>query len=206
LLLCFPTDDVYNTQSYQTTNFLGHQNAQRSASVSLNAEEFSKAIPFLVRPDKLDGSMPGDLGFDPMRLSDIQQDLRYARWAEIKHGRICMLAIVGMVVQQSGIHIPGEAYSNTDIFGAIKSVGWGANLQIFLGIGVIEATNFYKHYDDETIPGNYGWGSNVLTDLKPEDQLWRQEQEVVHGRLAMIAFVGALIQTLLFDRPLLPIS
>ena len=206
MLLCFPTDDVYNTQSYQTTNFLGQQNAQRSASVSLNAEEFSKAIPFLVRPDKLDGSMPGDLGFDPMRLSDIQQDLRYARWAEIKHGRICMLAIVGMVVQQSGIHIPGEAYSNTDIFGAIKSVGWGANLQIFLGIGVIEATNFYKHYDDETIPGNYGWGSNVLTDLKPEDQLWRQEQEVVHGRLAMIAFVGALIQTLLFDRPLLPIS
>jgi len=205
-LLCFPTNDVYNAQSYQTINFLGQQNAQRSASVSLNAEEFSKAIPFLVRPDKLDGSMPGDLGFDPMRLSDIQQDLRYARWAEIKHGRICMLAIVGMVVQQSGIHIPGEAYSNTDIFGAIKSVGWGANLQIFLGIGVIEATNFYKHYDDETIPGNYGWGSNVLTDLKPEDQLWRQEQEVVHGRLAMIAFVGALIQTLLFDRPLLPIA
>jgi len=171
--------------------------------VSLNAEEFSKAIPFLVRPDKLDGSLPGDMGFDPMRLSDIQTDLRYARWAEIKHGRICMLAIVGMVVQQSGIHVPGDVYSNTDVFGAIKSVGWGVNLQIFLTIGIIEATNFYKHYDDETIPGNIEWGSNVLTDLSPEDQLWRQEQEIVHGRLAMIAFVGAIIQTLIFDKPLL---
>jgi len=179
------------------------QTAQRAGSVSLNAEEFSKAIPFLVRPDKLDGSMPGDMGFDPMRLSDIQTDLRYARWAEIKHGRICMLAIVGMLVQQSGIHFPGEAYSNTDIFGAIKSVGWGVNLQIFLTIGVIEASNFYKHYDDETIPGNIEWGSSVLTDMSPEDQLWRQEQEIVHGRLAMIAFVGAIIQTLLFDKPLL---
>mmetsp|Transcript_13666 Transcript_13666/g.34365 ORF Transcript_13666/g.34365 Transcript_13666/m.34365 type:complete len:200 (-) Transcript_13666:195-794(-) len=173
------------------------------ASVSLNAEEFSKAIPFLVRPEKLDGSMPGDMGFDPMRLSDIQTDLRYARWAEIKHGRICMLAIVGMLVQQSGVHFPGEAYTNTDIFGAIGQVGWGVNIQILLTIGVIEASNFYKHYDDETIPGNIEWGSSVLTDLSPEDQAWRQEQEIVHGRLAMIAFVGAMVQTLLFDKPLL---
>ena len=42
--------------------------AQRTSSVALNAEEFSKSVPFLVRPDKLDGSMPGDMGFDPMRL------------------------------------------------------------------------------------------------------------------------------------------
>ena len=34
----------------------------------MNAEEMSKAIPFLVRPEKLDGSMAGDMGFDPMRL------------------------------------------------------------------------------------------------------------------------------------------
>ena len=44
------------------------QPAQRAGSVSLNAEEMSKSIPFLVRPEKLDGSMPGDMGFDPMRL------------------------------------------------------------------------------------------------------------------------------------------
>lgn len=42
--------------------------SQRAGSVSLNAEEMSKSIPFLVRPEKLDGSMPGDMGFDPMRL------------------------------------------------------------------------------------------------------------------------------------------
>jgi light-harvesting complex I chlorophyll a/b binding protein 1 len=44
------------------------QTAQRVGSVSLHAEEMSKAIPFLVRPEKLDGSMAGDMGFDPMRL------------------------------------------------------------------------------------------------------------------------------------------
>ncbi|MGK3734802.1 MAG: hypothetical protein ACI8RD_000225 [Bacillariaceae sp.] len=114
-----------------------------------------------------------------------------------------MVAIVGMLVQQSGIHFAGDAYTNTDIFGAIGSVGWGVNLQILLTIGIIESSNFYKHYDDETIPGNIEWGSEVLTKLSPEKQLWRQEQEIVHGRLAMIAFVGALVQTLIFEKPLL---
>ena len=42
--------------------------------VSLNAE-MSKSIPFLTRPEKLDGSMPGDMGFDPMGLSEIQGKL-----------------------------------------------------------------------------------------------------------------------------------
>merc|ERR1712060_378617 len=32
----------------------------------------SKSIPFLTRPEKLDGSMPGDMGFDPMGLAGIQ--------------------------------------------------------------------------------------------------------------------------------------
>jgi len=64
-------------------------------------------------PAKLDGSMVGDFGFDPMGLSEIQQDLTYARWAELKHGRICMLAVLGMVTQEYGPfgshwHIPGE--------------------------------------------------------------------------------------------------
>ena len=42
--------------------------SQRAGSVALNAEEMSKSVPFLVRPEKLDGSMVGDMGFDPMRL------------------------------------------------------------------------------------------------------------------------------------------
>lgn len=160
----------------------------------------SKAIPFLVRPEKLDGTMPGDMGFDPMRLSDIQTDLSYARWSEVKHGRICMLAIVGIVVQQAGIHFPGEAYTNTDIFGAISSVGWAANLQILLAMAVVEGSTFYKHYSDDVTPGDIGWGSSVLTKLSPKDQQKRLEQEIVHGRLAMIAFVGAIVQTLVVGK------
>lgn len=173
------------------------QQSQRSGSVSLNAEEMSKSIPFLVRPEKLDGSMPGDMGFDPMRLSDIQTDLKYARWAELKHGRICMLALLGILVQQAGIHLPGDAYTNPDIFGAIKQVGWAVNVQIFLGMAAIELLTFNQTYG-EGEPGDFGFDGGFLKNKGPDEIARLKESEIVHCRLAMIAFVGAFVQTLLF--------
>jgi hypothetical protein len=110
------------------------------SSVALN--EMSKSIPFLTRPEKLDGSMVGDMGFDPMGLSDIQTDLRYARWAELKHGRVCMLAVLGMVWQEYFPHLPGDAYATTDPFEAISSVGFGSNIQTLLAIGCVELANW----------------------------------------------------------------
>lgn len=173
------------------------QSSQRSGSVSLHAEEMSRAIPFLVRPEKLDGSMAGDMGFDPMRLSDIQADLKYARWAEIKHGRICMLAIVGILVQQTGIHLPGAAYTNSDIFGAVSQVGWGVNVQIFLGMAAVEIATFNMHYGDGE-PGDYGFDGGQMKNMSAAQAKTRMESEIVHCRLAMIAFIGAMTHTLLF--------
>lgn len=143
--------------------------------------------------------MPGDMGFDPMRLSDIQVDLKYARWAEIKHGRICMLAILGILVQQSGIHLPGEAYTNSDIFGAVGTAGWGPNLQIFLGMSAVEIATFYKHYG-EGEPGDYGFDGGMLSKMTADQIAVRKESEIVHCRLAMIAFMGAMTQTLIFGK------
>jgi len=173
-------------------------------SVSLNAE-MSKSLPFMIRPEKLDGSMPGDVGFDPMGLSEIQPDLNYAREAELKHGRICMLAITGMVVQEAGIHLPGERFTETaDPFKAVATVGFIGNLQVFLVIGIIELIYFNKYYDDST-PGDLGWGAKGFEKMIPEKQFRRREVEIVHGRLAMIALTGAVVQTILYHQPLLSV-
>jgi len=169
--------------------------------VALNAE-MSKSIPFLPRPEKLDGSMAGDMGFDPMGLSEIQQDLKYARWAELKHGRISMLAITGMVVQESGFHIPGAQFTSTDPFEAVSKVGYVGNLQILLTIGVIELATISKIYG-EGEPGDIGWAFGSLDNMSEEQIKYRQEQEIIHCRLAMIAITGAVVQTLLFHKPLL---
>merc|ERR1719393_1151892 len=76
------------------------------ASVSPLMMAKSQALPFLEAPPQLDGSMAGDVGFDPLGLSGYFS-LDYMREAEIKHGRICMLATLGYVTVDAGIYAPG---------------------------------------------------------------------------------------------------
>merc|ERR1711865_739647 len=64
-------------------------------------QEKSKAIPFLNAAPALDGTMPGDKGFDPLLLSNTVP-LRWAREAELKHARVCML---GLLVVLAGFEI-----------------------------------------------------------------------------------------------------
>ena len=76
--------------------------AVRSAAVSpVMAVERSAAIPFLKKPPALDGSMVGDMGFDPLgittTITELGGDLKYVREAELMHGRQAMLACVGFV-------------------------------------------------------------------------------------------------------------
>lgn len=51
--------------------------------------------------EQLDGTMAGDVGFDPLGLSSIEglagANLYWMREAELKHGRIAMLATVGVL-------------------------------------------------------------------------------------------------------------
>jgi Chlorophyll A-B binding protein len=53
--------------------------------------KMSEALPFLLRPAALDGSMVGDVGFDPFGFAKSKEDLMNYREAEIKHARLAML-------------------------------------------------------------------------------------------------------------------
>jgi len=64
----------------------------------------SQALPFLEKPAALDGTMAGDVGFDPLQLSSLVP-LAWMREAEIKHGRVCMLAIVGYIAVDVGLRV-----------------------------------------------------------------------------------------------------
>jgi hypothetical protein len=54
----------------------------------------SQALPFLTRPAALDGTLAGDVGFDPLGFSKSREDLMNFREAEIKHARLAMLVSV----------------------------------------------------------------------------------------------------------------
>jgi hypothetical protein len=53
--------------------------------------QMSASLPFLKRPEMLDGTLPGDRGFDPFNFSSDKDSLTWYRYAEIKHSRLAML-------------------------------------------------------------------------------------------------------------------
>merc|ERR1719273_2489625 len=77
--------------------------ASRTATTTLQVAEKSKALPFLPYPENLRGYV-GDVGFDPLRFSDFVP-MDWLREAELKHGRICMLAWSGFVAVDCGLRV-----------------------------------------------------------------------------------------------------
>merc|ERR1719456_1729811 len=159
-------------------------------TVSMMAEK-SKSFPFLARPAALDGSAPGDVGFDPLGFTENFQNLRYLQQAELKHGRVAMLATVGFATTQY-IHLPGDAYQNPNPLAAIAQVGYGVNLQILFGIGIIELINWENTFNGDTTPGDYGFDGGLLKNKSEKDIATMRLKEIKHGRLAMVAIIGMI--------------
>jgi hypothetical protein len=158
----------------------------------------------------------GDYNFDPLNLSErCFKFLPWFREAELKHGRICMLAWLGLVVPEF-VRIPGdptcyesnivEAHKNCILipdpaFPGVpdKYVQGGPLLQVFLFCGAIEFfTTFPKLVDGLTLEnaGDYRLGINFLPK-DPEKAKEMRLKELKNGRLAMIAFGGAITQAVL---------
>ena len=53
--------------------------------------QMSQALPWMERPSALDGTLAGDVGFDPFGFAKTKEDLLNYREAEVKHGRLAML-------------------------------------------------------------------------------------------------------------------
>jgi len=148
----------------------------------------------------------GRYEFDPLGLSkEYTYLVPYFREAELKHGRICMLAWVGMVVPDF-VRIPGERYSFEAVPLSIQaheafSSATGVNFQILFWIGVVEFCCAKKVFEWNSleVAGDYG-----LTALFPKDEEGQKRMrlaELKNGRLAMLAFSGAVTQAALTQHP-----
>ncbi|KAJ1460780.1 chlorophyll a/b-binding protein domain-containing protein [Pelagophyceae sp. CCMP2097] len=112
-----------------------------------------------------------------------------------------MLAVVGFIVEEF-VHLPGAAYQEANPLKAISAVPVAANVQILLVAAVIELATIDKTYGDK--PGDLGFDPLSFSVKKTEAQVKDfQLKELKNGRLAMIAFLGMVVQTMLFDKPLL---
>mmetsp|Transcript_14724 Transcript_14724/g.39440 ORF Transcript_14724/g.39440 Transcript_14724/m.39440 type:complete len:212 (-) Transcript_14724:965-1600(-) len=170
----------------------------RSSKVVMAADvERSASVPFLSKPVNLDGSLAGDVGFDPLGLSNYIS-LRYLAESEIKHGRICMLAALGFMVQEF-VHLPGPEFSEKLATQAVYRVPTGGLWQIFIACGIAEfighrgKMTYMEISKDKGTPGAMGFDPLNL-GKNPESFKRFQLNEVKNGRLAMIAVGGFIHQ------------
>jgi Chlorophyll A-B binding protein. len=134
----------------------------------------------------------------------------FLREAEIKHGRICMLAWLGFVAVDLGARIYPlpEAYEGlTAVTAHDALVQQGAMSQIFLWCSVFEAIStvsviqmLYEESGRE--PGYFGFDPLGFLNGKSEAEVNEMKlKEIKNGRLAMLAFSGVVTQAVLTQGP-----
>ncbi|KAJ0442993.1 putative chlorophyll A-B binding protein [Helianthus annuus] len=103
----------------------------------------------LLDPEWLDGSLPGDFGFDPLGLGKDPAFLKWYREAELIHGRWAMAAVLGIFVGQAWSGIPWfEAGADP---GAIAPFSFGSLLgtQLLL-MGWVESKRWVDFFNPES--------------------------------------------------------
>jgi len=146
----------------------------------------------------------GTYDFDPCNFSEVwPEHLPWMREAELKHGRVCMLAFVGLVVQDSGVEL---IVPDTDIVTAhnacIDGLG-GPMWYLAMFIGTVESLRFKQlglGFEKLTLEnaGDLNFGKSFLPK-DPEACRQMKIKELKNGRLAMLAFSGAITQAVAWD-------
>lgn len=137
--------------------------------------------------------------FDPLGLSVGKSDEIMAayREAELKHGRVAMAACLGWYITAAGVHPAFQSTLSSNPLEAAQQlpmVGW---LQFVLGCGAIEWLAEQIKDRPGYVPGDV-LGASYWVDDSDEGWVDYQNREINNGRLAMVAFMGILVQTLLY--------
>jgi hypothetical protein len=150
------------------------------------------------------GAQPPLGFFDPLGLvaDGDQEKFDRLRYVELKHGRICMLGVVGYLVTAAGIRLPGDLnYSGTKF--ADIGYGWEGSyeigvpgaLQVFLFVGALELAVMKDVTGNAEFPGDFrngaldfGWDS-----FDEETKLQKRAVELNQGRAAQMGMLGLMV-------------
>nr|KJB78934.1 hypothetical protein B456_013G026000 [Gossypium raimondii] len=93
----FPSVLSSSKSKFATATPLPSFGANVGHRVSMSADW----MPGQPRPPYLDGSAPGDFGFDPLRLGEVPENLERYKESELIHCRWAMLAVPGILVPEA---------------------------------------------------------------------------------------------------------
>jgi len=183
--------------------------AQRGRVTGTAALERSRSMPFLPKPQNLAGYAGEEQEFDPLGFSDTF-DIKWLREAELKHGRVCMLATVGFFLQQ-WITIPGMK-PTPDAMQAVYTAPPGSMAALLVFAGYVESsstggkmTMLDMFEDTDREPGDLNFGKQFLLGKSEEEIKDIRLKELNNGRLAMMAFGGMVHHNLVVKGPLFPL-
>ena len=179
------------------------------------------AINFgLIKSDSIlaDGEasiMIGNKGFDPLNCATNIITLRRYREAELKHGRLAMLASVGwplsekyhpylsnLINKENLLAVGGKAPSLLN--GGLEKINPAFFMMIIILSTTIESLAISKKYDKDIIPGDLAFDPLKLystKDVKTKREL--ELKELNNGRLAMIAITYYVISEFITKMPII---
>ena len=137
--------------------------------------------------------------FDPLGLSKgkSEETLAWYRAAELKHGRVCMVAALGLWFAPSNAKfhwVPDTLFEEQGGLSALNKVSSErpeAVLQILTAIAAVEVLSLFRAPSGAA--GDLGWDPLDFKTKYP-DQAAMQLRELKNGRLAMIMTWGILAQ------------
>jgi len=179
----------------------------RLFGVQKDPSKVSEALPFTSKPEYLDGTLVGDVGFDPARLVTLlsEQDsgplplgsLKWKREAELQHGRVAQLAFLGALFPNL-YHFTSDATHDFDELNPLvaleKAPQWGF-VQMAMFVGAFEYQRYRKCIVGDNAAGDVGLGQGGFNpfgfDYTEEEFEEKQLQEIKHCRLAMVGLLAA---------------
>merc|ERR1719277_244009 len=184
------------------------QQAPRGTSVAARAMERSASVPFLPKPKNLEGLVGEEQGFDPIGFAE-DVDPKWLREAELKHGRVCMVAVVGFFSQQY-ITFPGFE-PTPDALQAVYTAPPSAMAALLFLTGYIESASYggkitmLDMFEGDRVPGDFNFGAGFLKGKSEKEVYDMKLKELNNGRLAMLAFAGMVHHNIVVKGPLFPL-
>eukprot|EP00798_Chlamydomonas_sp_ICE-L_P030899 gene30899-35952_t len=203
---------AFSMKSSITRSSMARTTPSRGA-VRVQAADRPMWYPGNPSPAHLDGSLPGDYGFDPLNLGSDPEVLKWMQQAELQHCRWAMVGTAGIlytaVAAQGGQDIP-QWYDAGEVANAKSAIPFGT---LFITQMILQGWAESKRLMDMRVPGSQGDGSffGITDDFKGKEVGYPggryfdplglaggdatkyaefKVKEVKNGRLAMVAMVG----------------
>jgi len=190
------------------------------------AEQAIARVVMQSTPD-VPAKVVGDYNFDPLNLGS-PENFAFMREAEIKHGRLAMLAAIAWPTQEL-FHPVLASFFGKDVLapnGASPSLlngGLGQNeifpalLLFTIGTGLLEETDMSSRKANGCAwneypasfgtfgrqPGNFGFDPlNFYRPLNAAEKVQVQERELLNGRVAMLAVAAYVASEFVTGTPI----